>query len=307
MQKSLKWLIGLALILSWGTSPTAAQASCEVHTSTPTYADLTFLGVDLCDANGNLKVNIGGSGGSVLPATGNAIPTASNIYSYLMCYNTGTSLWDFCAGGLTDTDDGSIAFAQVPGLNMNESLVSDGTTWVRETVYLEDAAETVGAQMRYMGTVRRDVAASSAGTTGDNATFNTDALGLGWMRFLDPCSGVAKTHIVINISTATTTELTPSLAGASTNYYVCAIDLVAAAAQTFALTDDDSDGCGSVTSGLAGGTTAATGWSFAANGGIVKGNGEATVFKTVGTNRVLCAVTGQAAQLSGSIQVVAAP
>jgi hypothetical protein len=41
--------------------------------------------------------------------------------------------------------------------------------------------------------------------------------------------------------------------------------------------DDDSDGCGSVTSGLAGGTTAATGWNFVANGGLVKGNGMATV------------------------------
>lgn len=244
---------------------------------------------------------------ALLGATGVALPTTTMIGVAIYCYNTGTSLLDLCAGGLTDTDDGTIAFSQVPTLGVNENYVSNLTNWVREEIYLEDAAETAGGQLRMSGTVRRDVAASSAGTTGDNATFNTDALGLAWMRFLDPCSGVAKTHIPINISTATTTELTAALAGASTNYYVCGLDLVAAAAQTFALVDDDTDNCPSVTSGIAGGLTAATGWSFAANGGMVKGNGNSTIFKTGGTNRVLCAVTGQAAQISGSIQVVAAP
>jgi hypothetical protein len=151
------------------------------------------------------------------------------------------------------------------------------------------------------------VAASSAGTTGDNATINTDANGLLWTRELDPCSGVAKTHIPISIVTATTTELTPSLAGASTHYYICSIDLVTAGANNVALVDDDSDGCATPTSGLAGGVTAATGWNFAANGGLTKGNGTGTVFKTGGTNRVVCLMTSAAVQLSGSIQVVAAP
>lgn len=124
----------------------------------------------------------------------------------------------------------------------------------------------------------------------------------------DPCDGSAKTVIPINISTETTTELTPSLAGASMHYYVCSINLgPTAGAQNLALTDDDSDGCGSVTSGLAGGTTAGTGWNFAANGGLVLGNGSGTVAKTNGTNRVLCAVTSAAVQISGVMTVVAAP
>lgn len=121
----------------------------------------------------------------------------------------------------------------------------------------------------------------------------------------DPCNGT-KTHISINISTATTTELTPSLSGTNTYWYVCSIDLITAAANNVALVDDDTDGCLSVTAGLAGGTTAAAGWNFKANGGIVKGNGTAWVFKSPTANSVLCLITSAATQLSGSIQVVAA-
>jgi len=175
------------------------------------------------------------------------------------------------------------------------------------TQYDEDVAETAGGKLTMAGSVRRDTAAASAGASGDNATINTDSAGLLWTRNIDPCTAVAKTYIPINISTATTTELTSSLAGASTHYYVCSLNLVTAAANNVALTDDDTDNCASVTSGLAGGTSAASGWNFGANGGMAIGNGQSSIFRTNGTNRVLCLVTSAATQLSGSITVVAAP
>lgn len=174
-------------------------------------------------------------------------------------------------------------------------------------VYVEDAGETVGGNLAMAGSVRRDTAASSAGTTGDNATINTDASGLLWTRTIDPCSSAAKTFLPFSITTATTTEITPSLAGASTNYYVCSLVLVTAAANNVALVDDDTDGCVSVTSGMAGGTTAASGFNMAANSGMTFGNGTGAVFKTAGTNRVICLVTSAATQLSGTMSVVAAP
>jgi hypothetical protein len=123
----------------------------------------------------------------------------------------------------------------------------------------------------------------------------------------DPCDGAAKTLLPVDIVTATTTEITSALAGASTHYYVCSINLVTAGANNVALVDDDTDNCASVTSGVAGGTTAGEGWNFAANGGLTIGNGMGTVAKTNGANRVLCLVTSAAVQLSGSIGVVAAP
>lgn len=128
-------------------------------------------------------------------------------------------------------------------------------------------------------------------------------------RLVDPCSG-AKTHIPVSIVTATTTELTPTLAGASTHYYICSVNLVTAGANNVLIADDDSDGCGSPSNGIFGSDAspaAGEGWNFAANGIFSLGNGIGTVGKTNGANRVICAITSAAVQLSGSITVVAAP
>ncbi len=131
--------------------------------------------------------------------------------------------------------------------------------------------------------------------------------GTAWVRSQpDPCSYLPKTYLPINISTATTTEITPSLAGASTNYYVCSLALVTAATNIVTLVDDNTDGCGSPTAGMAGGLTTA-GWTFAANGGLTFGNGQGSIFKTVTTNSVICLITSAATQLSGAMSVVAAP
>jgi hypothetical protein len=220
----------------------------------------------------------------------------------------------------TFPDNEPFNVAQINGVTPLMGAGNTGTGSLRVTVatdqaalpgmgvYVEDAAETAGGNLSMAGTVRRDTAASSAGASGDNATVNTDALGLLWTRGLDPCTGVAKQYLPINISTATTTEITASLAGASNHYYVCSINIgPVAAAQNLALVDDDSDGCGSVTSGLAGGTTAGSGWNIAANGGLTMGNGLGSIARTGGTNRVLCLVSSAAVQTSGVITVVAAP
>lgn len=149
----------------------------------------------------------------------------------------------------------------------------------------------------------------TAGTTSMSEVIarNYKYNGTDWVRDrADPCASGAKTFLPISISTATTTEITPSLAGASTNYYVCSLVLVTNAANIVTLVDDDSDGCGSPTAGMSGGTTTA-GWTLAANGGLAFGNGMGSIFKTNGANRVICLVTSAATQLSGTMTVVAAP
>jgi len=184
---------------------------------------------------------------------------------------------------------------------------SNGAALSLASDVVEDVAETAGVSGPAVLNVRRDVAASSSGATGDNSTFNTDALGLLWSRMLDPCSGVAKQYLPIDIVTATTTEITAALAGASTHYYICSVALITALANNVAIVDDDSDNCASVTSGVMGGTTSGEGFNLAANGGLTFGNGAGSIARTVGTNRVLCIVTSAATQLSGTITVVAAP
>jgi hypothetical protein len=68
--------------------------------------------------------------------------------------------------------------------NMFVCTTRSGSTcsaWAPLDNAVEDVAETAAANMQYCGTVRRDTAASSAGTTGDNATLNTDSLGRLWV------------------------------------------------------------------------------------------------------------------------------
>lgn len=184
---------------------------------------------------------------------------------------------------------------------------SIGRLWVTATE-IEDVAETAGGQLAMAGSVRRDVAASSAGASGDNATLNTDNIGNLWTRLIDPCSGIAKTFIPIDIVTAATTEITPSLAGASTHYYICSLVLVTDAANDVAVVDDNTDNCVSPTAGIFGGfATAAEGWNFGANGGLTLGNGANSVGRTTTSNAVICIITSAATQLSGMMTVVAAP
>lgn len=56
------------------------------------------------------------------------------------------------------------------------------TSALATAIGVEDAAETAGGGLMMAGSVRRDTAASSAGTTGDNATLNTDSVGALWTR-----------------------------------------------------------------------------------------------------------------------------
>ena len=85
----------------------------------------------------------------------------------------------------------------------------------------------------------------------------------------DPCQGNVKSYLSIN-QTATTQVLGAS--GGGVSYWICAIAVVTATAQNVAIIDSATAGNACATSPAGsngfGGSTAATGWNFAANGGI---------------------------------------
>lgn len=115
----------------------------------------------------------------------------------------------------------------------------------------------------------------------------------------DPCSYATKSSAVIDISTATTTRFISPVSGQTA--YICALDLVTGAANNVALVEGTGGTCGTGTAGMAGGTTAAEGWNFGANGGISKGGGLGTVYKSAGSNVDVCLITSAATQLSGAV------
>ena len=131
------------------------------------------------DATGRLWSNTEMPDAAAL-ADNTANPTVPGVAAFLMCYDGST--WDRCQGGLTDTDDGTIAGSQVPSLGASLAYTYDGTNWTRlgNFTATEDAAETVAMPLAMVGCVRRDTAASSSGTTGDNSTCNVDATGRLW-------------------------------------------------------------------------------------------------------------------------------
>ena len=114
---------------------------------------------------------------------------------------------------------------------------------------------------------------------------------------LDPCQTVAKTTTAFS----QTTIANIITADVNKTNYICAIVIVASAAEAVSVVEDDTSGCGSLTAALAGSTTAANGMSLAANGGFTLGNGQSTVLAGSANNRYLCIAQDGSDRISGSI------
>jgi hypothetical protein len=105
----------------------------------------------------------------------------------------------------------------------------------------------------------------------------------------------------INISTATTTLLITGVSGRKVHF--CAINVgPVAAAQNIVLIEGTGATCGTGTAGFWGGTTAASGWNIAANGGLAYGIGFGDIAATTTTGDSVCAVTSAGVQTTGHIK-----
>lgn len=167
---------------------------------------------------------------------------------------------------------------------------------IDDIVGVEDAAETAGGGLARMGAVRRDTAASSAGTAGDNATINTDSLGRLWQRDGNPCADHARiTTAAISTSSSGNVEIV-ALNG-SDLIYVCGYSVVAGAATGVQLIYGTGTACAT-------GETDMTGvWSFAANGGITQSNGGVPQF-VVPAGNAFCVENSGANAIAGHVTYV---
>jgi hypothetical protein len=116
----------------------------------------------------------------------------------------------------------------------------------------------------------------------------------------DPCFGQPKVVALINL-TANTRIVTGTSAKKT---YICALNLVAAAATNVAIVEGSGSTCGTSTLGLFGGPAAATGWNLAANGGIAYGAGTGSLGATTVNANDVCVLVSAANQISGSIVYV---
>ena len=119
---------------------------------------------------------------------------------------------------------------------------------------------------------------------------------------VDPCKGQTKLYASIN-----QTANAQLVAGtASKKIYICSIHVVVAVATSVALVEGTGSVCATGTAGVSGfgGATAATGWNFAVNGGIVLGNGDAAVGAEATSADNLCLFNSGSGQVSGGISYV---
>jgi hypothetical protein len=154
-----------------------------------------------------------------------------------------------------------------------------------------------------------DNVAAGAGAASPVANYNYAFDGTTWDRVravaVDPCEATAQSYAPISITTATTTRIvTPS---ASNKTYICGLILVTAAANNVGIVEGTGGTCGSGTAGVIGGTTAANGPNYSANGGMVLQAGKVAHAQTAGTNVDLCLITSAATPLAGGIKYVQAP
>lgn len=257
------------------------QSALSLQTDGSVRAAITNS-VTVTDGSGALNVIV--DSGSITANAGTNLNTSALVTTS-----------DFNAAfGTAGTADAQVMSVQ--GITSMTPILTNPGTAANIGVYVEDAAETAGGNLAMAGTVRRDTAASSAGTTGDNATLNTDGIGRLWVREGSPCADHARiTSAVINESTAATNEIV-ALNG-SDLIYVCGYKWVTTAANSLNWKYGTGTDCATGTTSIEGAQP------FAANGGVVENGGGYPLF-IVPAGNALCLTSSAATAHGGRVTYV---
>lgn len=200
----------------------------------------------------------------------------------------------------------------VPGVNAfvtNTPPVSQSGTWTvqpgntaNSTPWLVAGAGTAGSAasgvVSVQGVASMTPVQVSQATAGNlNATVSP-ASG-------DPCA--TTTHHFVSINQTTSAQLFAGTSSEKT--YICSINLVVAGTENMALVEGTGSVCATNIAGLAGGTTAATGWNLVANGGLVIAGGGHTALgppdsDSHATAANVCLLESGSDQVSGQVQYV---
>jgi hypothetical protein len=119
---------------------------------------------------------------------------------------------------------------------------------------------------------------------------------------IDPCMDGSLARSSANINQAAGAQVIAGVAAKQS--YICSLNLITATAQNIALVEGTGAVCATGTAGMAGGTTAATGWNFAVNGGMAMTAVGYFIFKTATAADSVCFLQSGAGQISGNLTYV---
>ena len=277
-------------------------------TNNGTFAVQATLQATATTAIGKVDPNTIGSWGLQVSTQNSATPT--NGHLALAQFNTSpTTITTGNVSPLQMDNAGNLLVNIKAGAGSGGTAIADNTVFTLGTTNetpigcYNGSATTTAAHVGIVSCT----AAGSVHTTVDNTNANGQATAANSSPVVlpaaqvtaDPCTLGTKTNVNITTSAGTVQLVAPS---GSTQVYVCSISLIAGTATVVNFVGGTGATCTTGTPVAAmGSTTATSGMSLAANGGLTFGNGGATVTRTTTGGHGLCLIQSGTALLGGNV------
>lgn len=203
---------------------------------------------------------------------------------------------------VTNTGTFAVQAAVADGADVTLGAKADAKSTATDTTAI--SAMSVLKEISAMEQAPASRAVTNAGTFAvqitANSSVNVAQVG-GTAVVADPCQANTKSYF----STSGTASVKLITGTSAKKTYICSLNIVVAAAQNIGIVEGTGSTCGTGTAtypGMSGGTTAAGGWNFAANGGLTFGNGASALGQATTNADDVCALVANSVQtnISGS-------
>lgn len=309
-----RWLIAGAMALALSASVPSPSFAAQTYPDKDTpYTNIGTVVIDCLDSSGKAVPMTSGNCAGTVPTSGGSgggavtqgtTPWVDDI----------TQLGNVTLGGATAW--GVAPTGNVIGVNANNLTLPPGAaTSANQTTEINSLATIASNSSAALPTQAPTVSIGgtgiidSAGTNVANVKAASTAPALTDTALVvalasngDPCIGQKKTNVAI----ATSSGNVQLVAGVSSKkVYVCSIAIIGATAWVGNLIEGTGAACTTANeAAVMGSTTAASGMSFPATGGMTYGNGGNTVASSATAANGLCLLQSGTAALAGNISYV---
>jgi hypothetical protein len=259
-------------------------------------------------------IAVGGNVANAVAATANPVPVGGIFTTTPATLTSGqTATMQFTAAQNQKNDISTILGTAPTAAGKLDVKAADGDVFVRQTTATNLNAAVVGTGTA--GTPAGNILTVQGVTSMTKLLVTPDSVALPANQSVNQAQRGAvavvagacerETLLYIQIDQATGTQIITGTA--SERIYICGIQLMVSVAQNVALVDGTGAVCVTSPTGLLGGSTAATGWNFAANGGIVLPLTRDSWTKTSTDADNVCILQSGTAQVSGSLAYISIP